>query len=103
MDSRINYASYFIRKQLAVIALMMIVASTLSCSNEPESSIRSDARDKLANQIEHTDHSGFFNKPFADGPSVTRACLQCHEDSAQQVMQDRSLELAGPGSHVTRT
>ncbi len=95
MDSRINYASYFIRKQLAVIALIMIVASTLSCSNEPESSIRSDARDKLDNQIEHTDHSGFFNKPFADGPSVTRACLQVSPGFGTTGDEDISLELAG--------
>ena len=38
-------------------------------------------------QAAHTDHSGFFHEPFADGPAVTRACLECHEDSAQEVMK----------------
>ncbi|MGD2112151.1 MAG: hypothetical protein PVI50_02110, partial [Gammaproteobacteria bacterium] len=26
----------------------------------------------------HTDHAFFFFEPFPDGPSVTRACLECH-------------------------
>jgi octaheme c-type cytochrome (tetrathionate reductase family) len=33
-----------------------------------------------------TDHTPFFDEQFADGPSVTRACLECHPDSAEQVM-----------------
>ena len=35
----------------------------------------------------HTNHAFFFFEPFADGPSVTRACLECHPDSAREVMQ----------------
>ena len=87
MDSRINQTSYSIRKQLLVAVLMMAVAAGLSYTNEAEASIRSDARERLEKHSAHTDHSGFFHKPFADGPSVTRACLKCHEDSAQQVMK----------------
>ena len=75
------------RKPLLILALMIGVAASISCSNEPESSIRSDARERMAKNADHTDHSGFFHKPFADGPAVTRACLQCHEDSARQVMK----------------
>jgi octaheme c-type cytochrome (tetrathionate reductase family) len=35
----------------------------------------------------HLDHAAYFKEPFADGPSVTRACLSCHKDAAHQVMQ----------------
>jgi octaheme c-type cytochrome (tetrathionate reductase family) len=35
----------------------------------------------------HTDHAFFFFEPFPDGPSVTRACLECHPDAAREVMQ----------------
>ena len=28
----------------------------------------------------HTDHSDLMAGPFEDGPAVTRACLECHED-----------------------
>lgn len=34
----------------------------------------------------HTDHKAILRGPFADGPAVTKACLECHPDSAQQVM-----------------
>jgi octaheme c-type cytochrome (tetrathionate reductase family) len=34
----------------------------------------------------HTDHKALLKGPFADGPSVTRACLGCHFDSAHEVM-----------------
>jgi len=33
-----------------------------------------------------TDHAAFFTAPFADGPSVTKACLACHEGAAKEVM-----------------
>ncbi len=71
-----------------VIAVLFAVAASMSCSREPDtSSLRTDAQERLAKKPAHTDHSGFFHEPFADGPAVTRACLACHEDSAQQVMQ----------------
>ncbi len=36
-----------------------------------------------------TDHSSLMKGPFPDGPSVTRACLACHKDSATQVMHTK--------------
>jgi octaheme c-type cytochrome (tetrathionate reductase family) len=33
----------------------------------------------------HTDHAGMMQGPFKDGPSVTRACLDCHPDAARDV------------------
>ena len=87
MDSRIDQTRYSISKQFLVALLMMAVAAGLSYTNEAEASIRSDARERLEKHAAHTDHSSFFHKPFADGPSVTRACLKCHQDSAQQVMK----------------
>jgi octaheme c-type cytochrome (tetrathionate reductase family) len=43
-------------------------------------------RDGLPQHPLHTDHSTFFGQPFADGPAVTRACLECHPDAAREVM-----------------
>jgi octaheme c-type cytochrome (tetrathionate reductase family) len=42
-----------------------------------------------------TDHSTFFNGPFADGPSVTRACLDCHPKAASDIMQTAHWNLVG--------
>lgn len=44
----------------------------------------------------HTDHSTLFHEPFADGPAVTRACLECHPDSARQVMATSHWNWEGP-------
>ncbi len=44
------------------------------------------AREQLPVPPAHTDHSGFFDQPFADGPAVTRACLECHPDEAREIM-----------------
>ncbi len=35
----------------------------------------------------HTDHSPLLTGPYESGSDVTRACLECHEDAAYQVMQ----------------
>jgi octaheme c-type cytochrome (tetrathionate reductase family) len=48
---------------------------------------QSSAWDKMPQHPAHTDHSFYFFEPFPDGPSVTRACLECHPDSASEVMQ----------------
>ena len=51
-----------------------------------------------------TDHSTFFEGPFEDGPSVTRACLECHPKAASDIMKTAHWNLAGdpveiPGRH----
>ena len=42
-----------------------------------------------------TDHSTFFKGPFADGPSVTKACLECHPKAASEIMQTAHWNLVG--------
>jgi len=60
--------------------------SVLSCTSEPELSTRRDARKGLPKHPVHTDHSTFFHQPFADGPAVTRACIECHENAPAEIM-----------------
>lgn len=48
----------------------------------------------------HLDHSAFFDAPFADGPSVTRACLECHEDAAREVMATPHFQWLGAEEDV---
>ena len=43
----------------------------------------------------HTDHSTFFPGELLDGPAVTRACLECHEDAADQVMHTAHWKWEG--------
>lgn len=37
-------------------------------------------------EIPRTDHTDIIQGPFQNGSDVTRACLECHPDAAQQVM-----------------
>ena len=34
-----------------------------------------------------TSHADLIKGPFADGPSVTKACLACHETAAEEILQ----------------
>jgi octaheme c-type cytochrome (tetrathionate reductase family) len=46
-----------------------------------------DARAKLPVRPPHVDHKNLIQGPFESGPEVTKACLECHEDAAFEVMQ----------------
>ena len=83
-------------KLLRIIAVLVTVAASLSCTSESDTPVPDDTGKSLVRQSEHTDHSSFFHKPFADGPAVTRACLECHKDSAQEVMETAHWNWQGP-------
>lgn len=46
------------------------------------------------------DHKDFLKGPFKDGPSVTKACLECHEKQAADVMKTTHWTFAGTPNHV---
>jgi octaheme c-type cytochrome (tetrathionate reductase family) len=55
----------------------------------------------------HTDHSTFFKQKLADGPAVTRACLECHPKSATDIMhtahwrwEGKEVEMPGRGKKL---
>ncbi len=52
-------------------------------------------RHYLAQPRPHTDHARLVNGPFADGPAVTRDCLRCHPNTAQDVMHTSHWTWAG--------
>jgi octaheme c-type cytochrome (tetrathionate reductase family) len=41
----------------------------------------------IPKRLPHTDHTPLMVGPYPDGPSVTRACLECHKEAAAQLMQ----------------
>jgi octaheme c-type cytochrome (tetrathionate reductase family) len=74
--------------KLLQATLLLFLATAMVCSAGQESPAKAgSAWDRLPHQPVHTDHAFFFFTPFADGPAVTRACLECHPDSAREVMQ----------------
>ena len=54
-----------------------------------------DPMKKVKKHREHMDHSAFFEEPFAMGPEVTKACLECHEDAANEVMGTAHFQWVG--------
>lgn len=40
----------------------------------------------MPRRAEAVDHSSLFEQPLTTGQEVTQACLECHEQSAEQVM-----------------
>lgn len=47
-----------------------------------------------------TDHAEFVKGPFKDGQSVTKVCLECHEEQAADVMKTTHFTWAGTPNHV---
>ena len=75
------------RFTLLCLLLALLVALPARAADSEADGDRFSAWDRMPHHPAHTDHSFFFHEPFADGPSVTRACLECHQDSAREVMQ----------------
>ncbi|MDJ0739965.1 MAG: tetrathionate reductase family octaheme c-type cytochrome [Gammaproteobacteria bacterium] len=71
-------------------AVLLTVLATGSAPAFPQ-----DAWQFLPDRAPLTDHSTFFDKPFPDGPSVTRACLECHPQSASDIMKTAHWNLVG--------
>lgn len=70
---------------LLVTLVIIAVPIILFASGDP-----APGDDPWANVLpkaEHTDHSALLTGPYESGEEVTAACLECHEDAAQQLME----------------
>ncbi|MCK6585644.1 MAG: hypothetical protein L6Q49_21285, partial [Anaerolineales bacterium] len=52
----------------------------------PRAQAKTDPAAYLPTKPVHVDHSDIVKGDFKTGQDVTRACLECHEDAAKQVM-----------------
>ncbi len=53
----------------------------------PQTPVPRNPRVYMPKHPPHTDHSSLMTGPFETGSEVTRECLRCHENEAQEVMQ----------------
>jgi len=74
-------------KRLLAATVLLLSTGLMAEGGAAEMIDAATAWQKMPAHPLHTDHSTFFQKPFADGPSVTRACLQCHPQASREVMQ----------------
>jgi hypothetical protein len=48
----------------------------------------------------HTDHTDLIQGPFTTGPEVTAACLECHPEAGQEMMQSVHWTWQAPAADV---
>jgi len=69
---------------LAVILIPLVILWPRDTGAAEQASI--DPAASLPAHPQHTDHKHIITGPFETGQDVTKACLECHPDAAQQVM-----------------
>ena len=96
---------------LAVTALLIVVPLLVFLPSQAGAGEVPAVTDQPASHLPirktHTDHSALLPGPYESGSDVTRACLECHPDAAQQVMgtthwtwQDEPVQLEGRAGPV---
>ncbi len=80
---------------VAAIAVAWLNFSTHRMSDEREVPKGYTAKTRV-----HLDHGPFFEKPFENPQDVTGACLECHEDSAKQMMKNSHWSWLGDGTQL---
>lgn len=70
---------------VGLIVTLLIIAAPILYFLPPNSN-EHDPWANVPSHLPHTDHSHLFDGPLPDGPAVTRACLECHQNAAGQVM-----------------
>ncbi len=74
------------RVPIGFLAALLLVGGLTASLVLPRSPDGAPTRGAQAGERSHLDHAPFFDETFASGPDVTRACLECHEDAAGEVM-----------------
>ena len=70
---------------LVLTALIIVTPLVLLVRGEEE--VKGDPWEGVPQEGSVTNHGPLMTGPFATGPDVTRACLECHEDAGQEMMQ----------------
>jgi len=68
------------------ITIAIIVLPIVIFMPKVEKNISADPWENVPLRIPHTDHSDIIQGPFETGSDVTRACLECHQESAGEIM-----------------
>jgi octaheme c-type cytochrome (tetrathionate reductase family) len=69
-----------------VVTMLIITVPIILFASNREAGAADDPRAHMPEHPAHTDHTNLIEGPLASGQEVTAACLECHEDAAQQVM-----------------
>jgi len=68
------------------ITVAIIVIPIIIFMPKTGKTISADPWENVPLRIPHTDHTDIIQGPFETGSDVTRACLECHQESAGEIM-----------------
>ncbi len=86
---------------LGLVATALIIIVPIVLVMWPETSeAKANPWDAIPEHSEATNHTDLFDGPFETGAEVTRACLSCHEDAAQQMMVSNHWTWQAPAVEV---
>ena len=72
---------------IGLVVTLLIIVTPIVAFVSGESKPSDDPWDGMPVREPHVDHTELLKGPYESGSDVTRACLECHEDSAHQVAQ----------------
>jgi octaheme c-type cytochrome (tetrathionate reductase family) len=85
----------------ALMAGALLIAGAALAALGPSGQSRPDPWEQVPVRLAHTSHDQLFEgKTFADGPSVTQACLECHEDAAHEFMKTSHWQWLGDEERI---
>lgn len=91
---------------LVITAAIIIVPIVLLIA--PEAQAVADPWSNVPQRIPGTDHSALMTGPYETGRDVTLACLECHEESGEQMLhnvhwtwESQPTEMEGRDTPIT--
>jgi octaheme c-type cytochrome (tetrathionate reductase family) len=71
---------------IGLIGTILLIAAPILAFVSPPPTTSTDPWEGVPERVPPTDHSELMTGPYETGPEVTLACLECHEEAADQVM-----------------
>jgi octaheme c-type cytochrome (tetrathionate reductase family) len=71
---------------VGLVVTLLIVAVPVYSLVTREPAPENDPWEFMPARVEPTDHTDLIEGPFESGSDVTRACLECHEEAGQEMM-----------------
>lgn len=75
-----------------VVTVLLVVVPIVSFASRDGEPQESDAWSHVPERVPATDHSSLISGPFETGEEVTRACLECHEEAGQEMLESVHFE-----------
>jgi octaheme c-type cytochrome (tetrathionate reductase family) len=83
---------------IGILLVILIPIILIVPQDSPQATL--DPWEQVPLRIPHTDHTPIISGPFNSPMDVTRTCLECHPDAAQQVMETAHWTWESPPTYL---